>query len=221
MIVPTMTSEELAKEILTDFENVKSKLFYILKKARRLALKSHKKHFQQMFEYISPMKNQWLIFVNYYVKEPVFVPVIYYINQYGLNGIMVDADNITLSHYTSHFLDRYNERFLQNNDLSKLDLLKHFIVKNPMSQTENMPDDKKYSNQIFGRFSEGMGFGYMEHLIKNNIVHFKTFVSSDMRFESQNEVFQNTSMKYKVFWDEVYGYRNVEAFCDEKTVESC
>jgi hypothetical protein len=210
-----MTSDELANEIMADIKNVRTKLSHVANKVRRIAINSPKKHHQHMLEYTSPMKNNWIVFINYYVKEPVYVPVVYYLNEYGMNGIMVGEDDVQLSHYTSHFLDRYNQRFLKNDGMSKLELLKHFIKQNPMSQAQTVPDDKNYPNQIFGRFSEGMGFGYQERLTRNLLIHYKTFVSSDMRFESQEEVFQKTSASYKAFWDEVYGYRKVDAFGDE------
>ncbi len=215
MILPTMTSEELAKEIMADYENVCAKVIHIMKQTRRLAIKSRTKHHQQLFEYKSPMKNDWLIFVNHYIKDPIFVPVVRYLNKHGMNGVMVGSDKVLLSHYTSHFLERYNERFLKNGDMTKLDLLKHFISHNPMVQTQKMPDDKDYTNSIFARFNQGMGFGYKEVLTKNVFIHLKTFVSSDMRFENQEEVFQKTSANYKAFWNEVYGYRNQNAFSDE------
>ncbi|MCT4589097.1 MAG: hypothetical protein N4A71_14845 [Carboxylicivirga sp.] len=216
MIVPNMTSDELANEIMADIKNVRTKIGYASNKIRRIAIKSPKKHHQHMLEYTSPMKNNWIVFINYYLKEPVYVPVVHYLNQYGLNGIMVSEGDISLQHYTSHFLDRYNQRFLKKDDMSKLELLKHFIKQNPMAQTQSLPDDKDYANQIFGRFSEGMGFGYKERLTRNILFHFKTFVSSEMRFENQEEIFQSTSESYKAFWDDVYGYRNVDAFGDEE-----
>lgn len=227
MIVPTMTSQELANEIIKDYDNVVVKAAHILKKTHKMAMKSRNKHYQQMFEYKSPMKNDWLIFVNHHIKDPVFVPVVHYINKHGINGILVGQKVLQdqygqtkiqndLSHYTSHFLDRYNERFLQNNDISKLDVLKHFIIQNPMVQTKNKPDDKEYENGIFGRFNQGVGMGYKEELLRNTFFHFKTFLSTDMLFESQDDFLQITSNQYKAFWDEVYGYRNVDVLSDGK-----
>lgn len=234
MIVPTMTSEELAKEIISDFKHVTAKTKHLMKQTHKVAVRSKNKHHQQMFEYKSPLDNKWLIFINYHVKNPIFVPVIYYINRFGLNGIMVSQNEVKdqyfhirgrttiqqdMYHYTSHFLQRYNERFLQNNDMSKLDLLKHFIKQNQFIQARTAPDTEKYKNPIYGKFNDGIGFGDKEVLSTNNMLHFRTFLTTDKIYDNQDDYLKETSIEsigqFKDVWEEVYGERNVDAFSDK------
>ncbi len=231
MIVPSMSSQELANEIISDFKNVYTKTGHIMKKTHRMALKSRKKHYQQMFEYKSPLKNDWLIFVNHYLEDPIFVPVVYYLNEYGINGIMISQNPVNdeysylsgkariqqdMYHYTSHFLDRYNQRFLNDEGLSKLDLLKHFIQCNQMVQARTYSDNDKYKDGIYGRFNQGIGLGYMEELSTNNLFHFKTFLTTEMIYENQDDYLKQTSIEdislNKDFWGEVYGRRNIDSF---------
>jgi hypothetical protein len=72
--------------------------------------------------------------------QPVFTVVVYYIDNCGLNGIRINWNNKSLTHFTSHFLERYNERFLRQENLSKLELLKQFIPKNPIEVIRAVPD---------------------------------------------------------------------------------
>ncbi len=51
-----MLSEELAKEIIADYKNVEAKTKHLLKKVRRVVVRSKGKRFQKLVEYKSPEK---------------------------------------------------------------------------------------------------------------------------------------------------------------------
>ena len=104
MIVPAMNSKELAIEVFKDLETVDIKAMYLAQGLRREAVKSKFKYVKRVFEYKSRRLNEWLIIVDYYVKNPIFIVVVYYLDIYGLNGIMVDGNNQTLTHFSPHFL---------------------------------------------------------------------------------------------------------------------
>lgn len=205
MIVPAMNSEELTKEIFTDLESVTVKAFYLAQGMRREAIKSKSKYVQRIFEFKSRRHNHWLIIIDYYVKQPFSTVVVYYLDYYGLNGIMVDGNNQTLTHFTSHFLDRYNERFLMQPNILKLDLLKRFVTANSLEVIRVVPDSNMNGNRIFGRFKEGIGLGFKEEYreMQKEIFHFKTFISTDMIFESQEEDFFLTDKRYDLYWNEM------------------
>lgn len=205
MIVPAMNSKELIVEVFKDLENVNIKAVYLAQGMRREALKSKSKYVQKVFEYKSRRLNHWLIIVDYYVKQPIYTAVVYYVDSLGLNGIMVDGNNQTLTHFTPHFLDRYNERFLMQPKISKLELLKRFIPANSLEIIRVMPDCSTVGNRIFGRFKEGIGLGFKEEFreMQKEIYHFKTFISTDMIFESQKEDFNLTDKQYDLYWKEL------------------
>ena len=159
MIVPAMNSKELINEIYKDLEPVNIKAIYLAQGLRREAVKSKSKYIQRVFEYKSRRFNQWLIVVNYYFKQPFYIVVVYYLDSYGLNGIMVDGNNKTFTHFTPHFLERYNERFLMQPDIPKLELLKRFIPVNSLEIIKVVPESNSRGNRIFGRFKEGIGLG--------------------------------------------------------------
>jgi hypothetical protein len=206
MIVPAMDSKELYKEIHTDLEIVFRKAGYLTSGLRREAVKSKTKYVQRIFDYKSKRHNKWFIVVDYYVAQPVFTVVVYYFDNCGLNGIRINWNNKSLTHFTSHFLERYNERFLRQENLSKLELLKRFIPKNPIEVIRSVPDSDTINNRIFGRFKEGIGLGYDEVFGEDGkeIHHFKTFISNEMIFESQLDDFNLIGREYDSFWAETF-----------------
>lgn len=118
MIVPAMTSNELIIGVFKDLESVNVKALYLAQGMRREAVKSKSKYVQRIFEYKSKRHNKWLIIIDYYVKQPLFTVVVYYNDDFGLNGIMVESCHQGLIHFTTHFINRYNERFLGSKNLS-------------------------------------------------------------------------------------------------------
>lgn len=205
MIVPSMNSKELLNEVINDLEIVYRKSGYLTESLRREAIKSKTKHVHRIFDYKSKRLNNWFIVVDYIIGHPAFIVVVYYIDQYGLNGIRVDADGLSLTHFTPHFLERYNERFLKQPDLSKLELLKRFIPNNPVYVIQSEFDEETEQYAIFVRVKEGIVLGTKEILLeeKMEINHYKTFISNEMIFESQIDDFNSTSKLYKSFLNEM------------------
>ena len=212
MILPTMNSEELVREIMKDYPMVMRKAIYEMQKLRRPALKSRDKYVQRFYDYTTKSNNNWIIMCDYYVKDPSFVVCVHFVDKWGFQAMMVNFNAESITHYSVHFLERYNERFLLQPELSKLKLLKSFLSKNATAYAKLLPDSEKYRNPFFVRFREGIGLGFVEMIERINIYHFKTFLAKDMIFENQQESFNHTSEWYKQYWDEVYKKRNLEAF---------
>lgn len=206
MIVPNMNSKELLIEVFKDLEVVNRKATYLTQGLRRAAVKSKTKYVQRVFDYKSMRHNYWFIVVDYYVSEPSFTVVVYYRDQHGLNGILVDGTNQAMIHFTPHFLDRYNERFLKKKDASKLEILKRFIPANSLQVIKAEQESDTLKNRIFGRFKEGIGLGYMEdfHEKRKVIHHFKTFISNGMVLEYQIDDFNFLGRHYDAYWEEAY-----------------
>lgn len=124
----------------------------------------------------------------------------------------MDANQRTLYHYSGHFLERFNERLLHEDEFSKTEILKRYLSKNASAYIQVVPDTEKYQNPVFGRSREGIVLGYVESQVLYNIIHVKTFIANDMIFESQQEKFDHAGEAYKHYWDEVYKKRNQDAF---------
>jgi len=207
MIVPNMNPKELLIEVFKDLDVVERKATYLTLSLRRAAIKSKAKYVHRIFHYKSLRHNCWLIIVDYYVKEPSYTVVVYYNNQYGLNGILIDGGNQALMHFTSHFLERYNSRFLNEKGASNLAILKRFIPANSLQVIKAVQKIDTDKNRIFGRFKEGVGLGYEEAFHDKGKVfhHFKTFISNDMIHNHQIEDFNILGKYYDAYWEEVYG----------------
>jgi hypothetical protein len=197
MIVPSMNSKELLREVFNDFTIVERKAYYLCESLRRAAVKSKHKHVQKIFDYRSTRYNNWIILVDCYVAISVFRSVVWYLDEFGMNGLRVNSDSKSITHLTPHFLDRYNERYLHQPTLSKLDLLKQFTQENPCEVIMSAPVIDATQNRIFGRFDEGVGLGLKEVFseTRNEITHFKTFISNDMILAGQRDGF-NTLGEY-------------------------
>ena len=199
MIVPAMNSQELYSEIMNDYRMVERKSYYLALSLRRSALKSKQKHVREVFEYKSKQRNNWIIYIDCFVKGYDSSTTVYYQDEHGLNGICVNNEGVSLSHYTPHFLQRYNERFLKEASLSKLNLLKHFIINNPFETMGEVSDSEPNQFKVFSRFKEGIGLGLKEVIGNegNEIVHFKTFISNDMVLDFQRDGFNSLGEYYE------------------------
>jgi hypothetical protein len=140
MILPTMNSEDIIREIKLDFPAVMKKARYAMEELRRPALKSRNKHVKRIREYKSKNKNNWLIFCDYHVKDPMYSIVVFSIDDRGLQAYLVDENQGLLYHYNGHLLNRFNERFLNEPELSKTELLKRYLSANASPLIEVHPE---------------------------------------------------------------------------------
>ena len=209
-----MNSREIMNEVAKDYPMVVRKAIYLTESLRREAVKSKNKHVCKIFDYKSQRQNTWLIIINYYVNDPMFNVVLHYLDDFGLNGIMVGADHKTLMHYTPHFLERYNERFLKQPLISKKELLKRYITENAVGQMNLKRDEEIMTDRIFVRSREGIALGLREKLagLNNLFLHYKTFISNTMIFKSQEEIFNTVGSEYEKYWNENYSKRRRGAY---------
>lgn len=206
MIVPSMNSRELYSEIMNDYSIVERKAHYLALSLRRSALKSKHKQVREIFEYKSKRRNNWIITIDCYLKGYDSSVMVYYLDEHGLNGICVNSGGGSLSHFTPHFIKRYNERYLKETSLSKLELLKHFIINNPWEAIREIPygESKKY--EVFSRFNEGVGLGFKEVIFfgGKEIIHFKTFITNQMIFDCQRNGFTALGDYYDENYEEFH-----------------
>ena len=199
MIVSSMNTCELVKEILLDASSVDRKANYLSDGLIRTAVKSKNKSFYQIFEYKSKRQNNWLIVINYFNGLPTFHTIVYYLNEQGINAISI-GDNEKLYRYSPHFLIRYNERFLKQENISKLDILKRFISVNKAGIME-INDNNDY---IFCRFTEGIALGVIEIIdYQKRIYHFRTFISNQMVYDDQQNSVELASKYYEQYGHEL------------------
>lgn len=217
MILPTMTKEELAREILQDHETVLRKAIYYEKMLRKAARKSKTQCLQRIFDYRSRQRNNWIIVVNVFKKKSSFNLGVHFVDNDGFQACVVSSDKKALLHYSSHFLQRYNERCSKEEDIKKVDLLKNYMSKNTFGFYKSLPDNQ-YKNRFFARTGEGICLGYMEYLKTITICRHKTFIANDMIIEGkQSNDFDLTTAAYQRYWGEAFQKTTSSAFVEEST----
>lgn len=208
-----MNNQEIANEIARDIHKVLIKGVELTYSLRRKAIKSRNKYARGVFKFISKNHNRWLILSEYFKKEPIFIAIAYYVDQHGFNALMTDSSQDKVSHFSSHFLDRYNERFLKEPTLSKIEILKKFMEKNSYGAIQNIPDKDELKNRIFVKYKDGIGLGYYEEVFGSihRINHIKTFISDDMIFSSQQGDFNEMSKLHQKYTNEIFSYMKKRA----------
>jgi len=187
MIVHSMSSKELTREIFSDYESVLRKVTHLTNGLRREVVKSKSKYVHKVFDYKTQRYNNWKIIVDYPYKHPKHIAVVYYHDDLGLHGIRVDGNLRSLTHLTPHFLSRYNERFVKLNSVSKIELLVCFIEDNFLDAVKYINTENPLRSEILCKFKDGVGFGDSEYFpdIRKEIIHFRTFINDEMLFEDQ------------------------------------
>ena len=95
--------------------------------------------------------------------------------------LMFDKDGeLAIEIFTSHFIDRYNLRFLHQPHLSRKEALQLYMDNNGTTAIRSL-DSSKYEYNVMVATNEGYSFGKYE----NGILLHKTFVSRDMLFGNQ------------------------------------
>lgn len=205
-----MNTQEISNEIVRDYKMVSTKGEYLTESLRRKALKSKDKCARGIFDYISKNHNKWLIICEYKKKSQRFFSIAYYIDKYGFNAIIYDDNLKNLTHLTPHFFSRYNERFLQRPNLSKLEILKIFIEKNSFGFIQYLQDTNEIKNGIFVKNEDGIGLGFYEDLIGpiQRIFHLKTFITDDMTKGNQEDYLDELNPLHKAYKKEIDSRRS-------------
>ncbi len=207
MIVPKMTSEQIYKEIFNEYPSVMRKASKFAESLRRPAIKSREKYARRVFYFISENKNKWLIFAEHFVSRISFTTVVYYDDNWGFNAIMVNVDH-SLSHYTEHFLDRFNERYLKEPLMPCKEIVKRFFFINPVCVFEFFNDTEPGELRFMGKFTEGNGLGYVESVNYNKIFHFNTYISTDMLFENQSKIDEKLRKGHDAYWEQNWQFKH-------------
>jgi hypothetical protein len=195
MIIPTMTEGEVVKEVTADYFNAFRYSDHIDKKFRRIVIKSHRFPVRAHYEYISPRKNKWLIFLESRSKKEILDNsrvslVATYETKIGRHAIMGTFTNKRMHFviYPPHFFARYRQRVLQS-DASNNDIIVRYFQEN-YSYVYDLCNvkisDNQYQIEVRGSTSEGVALGLQT--VEGNVL-FKTFVTYEMLKGEQIAIF--------------------------------
>ena len=211
MIVPTMNSREILNEILIDVNAVQNKADSIAKNLRRSAIKSKSKTSFKFLDYKSPRKNDWVILLKSTTSYCSTLTCVHYLNKLGFNCLLVSEED-RFHHLSGHFLERYNERFLHQFGLSKLELFKHFILHNSIATIEGLNSKDINIKRIIIKFKNGIAFGTFEIINGHEILDYRTFISSEMVLAFQKENVDSINNMYDEFCNKNLVDKKLESF---------
>lgn len=203
MIVPTMTLDEIAKEIINDTYNLNE---YYVNFGQKTILKMKKiklGYFNKWVEWESPRKNKWYFkmlikrrthsnyeldfhshsFVYAHTKHRLII-----INNASMKGVVNDTllyskDSCMIR--TKHFFERYNERFLNNSDMGFIDIVKTYFENIKPMLVTNFDNGETQNVQIATEDGVELGYVFKDYSLCN------TFVSKEMLFKNQIEAWED------------------------------
>ena len=185
MIVPSMTLEEIRKEIIKDFPILFRKVGYVehdLKK--RLTKKQIDDGFTKFYDYNSKYKNQWIYRIRFCKKEVETTVMLHFFDGKGYGGISVTSDFVIV-YQTGHFFKRYNER-LKLNLIHLKDIMIAFMNENMVYEFSPYSEPLPGIFSVFGKVKSGTVFGTLNEKLR--IIKVNTFLPNDMLNQKQKDL---------------------------------
>lgn len=149
-----MNTSEIQREINVDLLYAQTKAEFLKDELRRKAIKSSNKSAIEIYDWVSPKRNQWLIKIDHWVKDADITYVVEYYNQYGLNVNIILNENDRIQ-FTAHFLKRFRERFIKQ-DFSGNKLVSRFLLCNLEFTIVEMGTDENGNTKIAAKYNEGI-----------------------------------------------------------------
>jgi hypothetical protein len=218
MIVPSMTVQEIHKEVFDDINNLHIKLeecrldfkknvlkasHYPLTKSYNL--KSGKKKNVFIVDLVANKRSDW--------KNPILSIHALYSRPEGKYAVAPTIDMGLITIYPPHFFQRVRERIIKDTSISSEDLMKLYFkndwgfvgavidenYKSVYHSFETSSKDEKIS--FVAATSQGYCFGERQ----GNVNIIKTIVSEDMLFENQKLIFSKLKNDFKAMNAQRYG----------------
>lgn len=188
MIVPSMSKEEVIKEMLSDFDIVRRKSEYKIKEVQRELIKSKKYPFARAYNYVTPMtKNNWIFWLEFKSKSDIFQTfVCCYYTSVGLMAALVNND-MEITFYTGHFFSRFAEREGLE-IINPIDKIKKYFLLNPVMSSDVRAQLDGGAREVLGKVNTGVVLGIRN---KKDIMVCNTYLSHDMLGRGQ-EIIANS-----------------------------
>jgi hypothetical protein len=177
MIVPSMSNEEIIKELLHDVDIVTRKAEYLHDELKRLLIKSKEYPFTKTYEYVTPKsKNNWIFILEIKSKKESFATAInYHYTDIGLRAAMITSTK-SIVFYTGHFFTRYAEREALNLP-NPVDKMKKFFTMNPHT---NFKVERKLEEGVFELFGTASTGVLLGKKVSHNLMIINTYLSNEL-----------------------------------------
>ena len=243
MIVETMSDKELLAEIDNDFLEI----------AKFIVDIKYNTAYKKRLQWGRPKNGDFIIRINdwkssngnaytYYIrtkdwndfKKGLFMvcTVTFFRRNNAMNAIriLLDGDgDPSIEIFTSHFIDRYNQRFLKQPFLPKKEVVMQFVDRNDHLVMHKL-ESSKYNHSVMIGTKDGYIFGEYED---TQIKVYKTFVTREMLFGdqydradeldelvigSQNGIESNTFDIDQKMWELIQTEKVIPTFADLQIV---
>ncbi len=218
MIVPSMTVQEIHKEVFEDIKNLRSKLDLYRKDFKKTVLKGSRYPLMRSYDCKTSEKNN-LFIVDFTAlkrsnwKKPILSIYGIYSRPEGKYAVALTLDMNIISIYPPHFFKRYRDRIVKDESISNEDIIRQYF-KNDwgfMGAVVNEDfeaifhcfesDNKNDKVSFVAATSQGYCFGEKQ----GNVNIIKTIISEDMLFENQKNLFNKLKNAFKETNKEKYG----------------
>jgi hypothetical protein len=218
MIVPSMTIQEIHKEVFNDIKNLRSKVDECRKNFKKAVLKGNHYPLRKSYDCMTRERKN-LFIVDFMAlkrsdwKKPIMSIYGIYSRTEGLYAFSLTMEMNILSIYPPHFFKRYRERIVKDESISNEDMIRQYF-KNDWGfmgalVNENFEsvyhcfenDDENDIVSFVAATSQGYCFGEKQGSV--NII--KTIISEEMLFENQKSMFNELKRAFKEANKDKYG----------------
>lgn len=218
MIVPSMTVQEIHKEVMEDLRSIADKIKDYKEEFEKIVQKSTHFPVTKVYHYDTlKKKNRFTITfmaptISHWDK-PILSMYTVYKRPEGKYAVAPAIELNLISIYPPHFFKRYRDRILKNKALSNEEVINHYFDKDwgfmgtvvndkfesVFHSFEQMHKDEKIS--FVAATSQGFCFGERQGCV--NII--KTIISEDMLYDDQIDTFTSLKKQFIVANSEKYG----------------
>jgi hypothetical protein len=210
MIVPSMTVQEIHKEVFEDIMNLRSKLDVFRKDFKKTVLKGSRYPLTKSYDYTTREKKNLFIVTFTAInrsdwKNPILSIYGIYSRPEGKYAVVPTVDINIISIHPPHFFKRYHERIVKDDSISNEDTIRQYfrndwgfmatVVNEDFESVyhcfEN--DNKNDKVSFVAAISQGYCFGEKQ----GNVNIIKTIISEDMLFENQKFIFNELKNAFK------------------------
>ena len=217
MIVDTMTLEEVAQELLSDYPSARHISVYRHQRFKTLVLKSNRFPVMRYYECKTVQrKNRFFVCFSAFKRGQWNNPFCHFYCIYtrpeGLYCAIVGLKNDFVYIYPPHFFARYRERIIKREDISPEDLIHLFMSRfwshyANLIEPEDLEDIKQWDQLIeegtvdfVGTCPDGVVFGQRT----KNVVLNKTIIPESMLFPNQVDFYERVYLENWGFLKENY-----------------
>lgn len=218
MIVPSMTVQEIHKEVFEDLKNLRTKLDECRKDFKKTVLRHSRYPLTKSYNCRTSEKKN--LFIADFTarkrsdwKKPILSIHGIYSRPEGKYAVAPSVEMNIISIYPPHFFKRYRERIVKDESISNDEIIRQYfkndwgfmgaIVNKDFESIYHCFEDDDENDKVSFVAATSQGYCFGEKQGNVNII--KTIISENMLFENQKPVFSKLKNAFEEANKERYG----------------